>query len=189
VPLTPTPRMLAPLVPLMPVLRRHPVPGSWMAFGDSPGRSFCRRRRWGRGRQALGHDLKKVIELGQLVLGQERKHPSHGTLPGALDLRQQASALVAEPAVDDAPVILAVDPHRQSAALHSIDELGGSGGGNPEHVGELPDRDGPRLAEHEEEPQLTERQVVGGPSRRPTRHQPAKGPDMSHYILERYGIP
>jgi hypothetical protein len=52
----------------------------------------------------------------------------------------------------------------------------------------MADRDGARLAEHEEKPQLTERQVVMGPIGRPLRHEPTQCPNVSLDVLQRNSI-
>jgi hypothetical protein len=83
--------------------------------------------------------LEKSIEVGQLQVGQEPEHSSHGLLPGALNLGEQADALVAELAVDNATVVGSMASHDKAAALHAIDQLGGSGVGHAQLVGELAD--------------------------------------------------
>jgi len=76
----------------------------------------------------------------------------------------------------------------ETTPFDAVDKLGGSGVGHAHHVGELADRDGPRLTEHEEKPQLTERQVVMGPIGRPLRHEPTQRPNVSVDIVESNGM-
>jgi hypothetical protein len=89
------------------------------------------------GRQSLGHDLKKAIEVGQFIGSQEAEHSSHSLLPGALNLGEQADALVAELAVDNATVVGSVASDDKAAALNSINQLGRSGVGHAQLVREL----------------------------------------------------
>jgi hypothetical protein len=95
------------------------------------------------GRETLGHDLEKTVEVGQLLGGQEPEHSSHGLLPGALNLVQQAGALLAELAVDNATVVGSVASHDKATALNSIDQLGGRGVGHAQLVRELANRNWP----------------------------------------------
>jgi len=127
-----------------------------------------------------------VVEFGKLCGSQEREHMSQGLSPGTLDLSQQTSAFVAQSAIDHAPVVGAVAADGETAALHAIDEFRGCRVSHAQHVGELADRNGPGLTEHEKKPQLTEREVIVGPTRRPLRHELAQRLNVSLDFAERY---
>jgi hypothetical protein len=60
-------------------------------------------------------------------------------LPGALNLGEQASAVVAELAIDNATIVGSMASDDEATTLHSIDQLGGSGVGHAQLVGELAD--------------------------------------------------
>jgi hypothetical protein len=129
-----------------------------------------------------------VVEFGKLCGSQEREHMSQGLSPGTLDLSQQTSTFVAQPAIDHAPVVGSVAADGETAALHAIDEFRGCRVSHAQHVGELADRDGSGLAEHEKKPQLAERQVIVGPTRRALRHELAERLNVSLDFAERYGM-
>ncbi len=113
---------------------------------------------------------------------------SHARSPSAAYLGQQASALVAEPAIDHAPIVGAVTAEGESAPLHAIDELGGGGVRHAQRGGKLADGKGPGLAEREQEPQLTERHVVVSPAGRALSRQIEQGLNMSLDVVERDGM-
>jgi hypothetical protein len=81
--------------------------------------------------------LEKTIEVGQFIGSQEAEHSSHCLLPSALNLGEQANALVAELAVDNATVVGSVASDDKAAALHSINQLRGSGVGHAQLVRQL----------------------------------------------------
>jgi hypothetical protein len=141
------------------------------------------------GRKTLGHYLDEAVEVGQFCGGQEREHPTHRRLPGTGDPGQKPSPLLTEATIDHSPVVFAMAADRQAATFHAIDEFGGGRVRDAERVGKLTDRDGPALPEHEQQPQLTEREVVVSPVRRTLRHQLEERICVRIHLVKRYGLP
>jgi hypothetical protein len=144
---------------------------------------------WCESFQALGHEAEQSIELGELVGRQdgERVTQPLPTRPG--DLGKQSNALVTEPALDDTPVVGAVDSDHETSPLDPIDELGCRSVGDADEVGELADRDRARLPQREEQPQLTEGQVVAGPGRRPVRKELPESLNMRLDLIDGVVMP
>ena len=101
------------------------------------------------------------MEGRELGLIEDGQHPLELGRPQTGDLGDDPSSLGGQIALDDAPVLGAVVALDQAVALDALDETGGSGGRQIEHLGHAPHRLRAMTMEQDEEPQLPERQVKG----------------------------
>jgi hypothetical protein len=136
----------------------------------------------------MANDLQQTVQISQFLLGEKRQHAADRLSASPGYLGEQLRSRLTDPAIDDPPVVEAVASRGEAAPFEAIDQLGGGGIGDTQHIGPRADRQGTGLIEREEKPQLTEREVVVGPVGRSFGGQPEQRLSVSLDCFERYGV-
>jgi len=100
------------------------------------------------------------MELGELVVAEDREGLSHRVEPNPGELLDEPSSGICERAFDDPPVVSAVMPLDEPVTFDALDEPGGCRGAEVEDVRDVAHRLWPLAIQEEQQASLPEGQVA-----------------------------